>query len=234
MRVGLALLLFLTACGGSTQRAAVSAVPAGPPRAAATEDAPVYVVDTTRSRFEVWGEDIMSGDHRITFGRWRASVRKTKEPEIHAEIAMCSAMIDMPRAIGILRYELLQCDRFPGSTLDATMKPTGAKPNEQMVEGISVLHGVKKKLRFTGLLSEEGQGEDRHYRFTAAFIISRKSFDIRYGPAEPFLKDDVRVIIDVVAVPAARAPQPPSRPRPLDSEPEPDEAPPPPLKTWGT
>lgn len=197
------------------------------------EDAPVYVVDTSRSRFEVWGEDIMSGDHRITFARWRASVRKTKAPEIHAEIAMCSAMIDVSSAVGILRYQFLQCDQFPRSSLDATMKPTG-KTNEQLVEGIADLHGVRKKLRFTGFLKEEGA----EYRFTAAFLLSRKNFNIRYGPAEPFLKDDVRVIIDVVAVPAAQAPAQPNAPReraPVpDEDPSiPDEDAPPPLKTWG-
>jgi polyisoprenoid-binding protein YceI len=186
------------------------------------EDATEYVVDTARSRFEVWGEDIMSGDHRITFMRWSARVRKTKEPEIHAEIAMCSAVLDMPRANGILRYELLECDEYPRSTLDATMRPSGATPGEQLVEGISELHGVRKKLRFTGLLREEGAA----YRFTAAFVISRKTFNIRYAPAEPFLKDDVRVIIDVIAVPAARAPAP------LPTSPS-DEARPPPMRTWG-
>lgn len=186
-------------CGGSsTQRAAVSPIaPEGgaPP---AVEIAPEYVVDTSRSRFEVWGEDILSGDHRIWFRSWNARVRKTKEPEIHAEIETCTAEIDLTRATRILRYELLECDRYPRSTLDATMRPTGARPEEYVVEGISDLHGVRKKLRFTGSLKPEGEA----YRFSAAFVISRKTFGIRYGPAEPFLKDDVRVIIDVIAVPA--------------------------------
>lgn len=215
--------IFLVACSGSTQRAAVSAAPAGHARPEADEVAPEFVVDTARSRFEVWGEDIMSGDHRISFRRWSARVRKTKEPEIHAEIDTCTAEIDMARATRILRYELLECDQFPRSTLDATMKPTGGKPTEQAVEGISDLHGVRKKLRFTGLLSEEGTGADRHYRFTAAFVISRKTFNIRYAPAEPFLKDDVRVIIDVVAVPAAQAPAaPPPSPPPSSPPAEPE------------
>lgn len=197
--------LLLGGCANRTQRAAISAVPAGPPGAiGSAEIAPELVVDTARSRFEVWGEDIVSGEHRIWFGRWSARVRKTKEPEIHASIEMCSAEIDMPRVIRLLRYELLECDLFPRSTLDATMKPTGAKPAEQLVEGISDLHGVRKQLRFTGLLREEGNG----YRFTAAFVISRKTFNIRYAPAEPFLKDDVRVVIDVLAVPAPTTPTP--------------------------
>lgn len=206
----------LAGCGHGTQRAAVSAVGGGDARGvegtAAENDAPEYVVDTKRSRFEVWGTDIMSGEHRITFPRWTARVRKRKEPEIHAEVDMCSAEIDLERALNILRYKLLECDRFPSGTLDATMKPTGSKPNEYLVEGIQELHGVRKKLRFTGLLTEEtSRGETTpHYRFVAAFVVARKTFSIRYGPAEPFLKDDVRVVIDVVAVPAAqRIAQPP-------------------------
>jgi polyisoprenoid-binding protein YceI len=126
----------------------------------------------------------------------------------------------MPAANRILRYQLLECDAYPRSTLDATMRPTGVTPAEQLVDGISELHGVRKKLRFTGLLREEGDA----YRFTAAFVISRKTFNIRYAPAEPFLKDDVRIIIDVLAVPAVKAPPPPS---------EDEEAGPPPMRTWG-
>lgn len=207
----------LAGCGHGTQRAAVSAVGAGATGSeadASEKDAPEYLVDTARSRFEVWGTDILSGEHRITFPRWQARVRKTRRPEIHAEVDMCSAEIDMTSALGVLRHKLLECDRFPTGTLDATMTPLttgGAKPNEQLVEGIQELHGVRKKLRFTGFLTQEAApagspSAEPHYRFVAAFVIARTTFGIRYGPAEPFLKDDVRVVIDVVAVPAAAQP----------------------------
>jgi polyisoprenoid-binding protein YceI len=204
-RFSLFALAALLACGASAQRAGVSAVPAGATSAATTRDAPEFVIDPARSKFEVWGKDIVSGDHRINFTRWTARVKQSAEPEIHAEVEMCSAEIDMKSATRILRHDLLQCDRYPMGTLDAVMKPTGARPNEFLVEGIQELHGVRKMLRFTGFLTAEGSGDELHYRFVAAFVISRKTFDIHYGPAEPFLKDDVRVVIDVVAVPAPRA-----------------------------
>ena len=82
------------------------------------------------------------------------------------------------------------------------MRSTRAsKPNEVVVEGTTELHGVKKDLTFTGLLRQDGED----YRFNAAFVLDRQTFGIRYGPVEPFLKDDVRLVIDVVAVPSSAA-----------------------------
>ncbi|MBX3226307.1 MAG: YceI family protein [Labilithrix sp.] len=215
--VGLAAAL--AACGGSTQRAAVSAAPPAANGASLLDAAPAekeYVVDVARSKLEVWSQDIMGGDHRITFGSWRARVKTEPVPSIAAELEMATATLHPPRGTRTLRARLLEVDKFPLSTLEATMKKTGERRGEHLVEGVTELHGVRKRLRFTGLLTQDGDT----FHFVASFVISRKTFGIRYAPAEPFLKDDVRVVLDVVAVPASKPPPPPPEPAPEEDAPD--------------
>jgi polyisoprenoid-binding protein YceI len=199
-------LLAMTACASGTQRAAVSAAP--PASTAQVLDVTPavtdYTVDTRRSRFEVWAIDITGSEHMIRFKEWQARVRTAPVPTISAEIQMCTATTVPPRGTRLLRSSFLECDKFPTSTLEATMRKMGEKPHEHVVEGISELHGVRKQLRFKGVLTPEGDG----FRLTAQFVISRKTFKIRYGPMEPFLKDDVRIVIDALAFPATAPPAP--------------------------
>jgi polyisoprenoid-binding protein YceI len=198
----IALVVAAVGCGTATQRAAVAPVKSGqftpPSPLPATPAAKDYEVDTKRSRFEVWGTDLFSGDHRITFERWRAHVTTGDVITIDAEVDVTTASVDLPSANGLVRRDLLEADTYPRATLHATMTSTGRKPNEVRVAGTTELHGVTKELSFTGLLRQAGAD----YRFNAAFVLDRQTFGIHYGPVEPFLKDDVRLVIDVVAVPA--------------------------------
>jgi polyisoprenoid-binding protein YceI len=194
--IGQIALLAMTACGARVERAAVAPAPAQlpPPPAVGTDKVDFdYDVDPSQSRFEVWGTDILSGDHKITFGKWSASIRTNA---IKAEVETCTAVIDLPSATGLVRSKLLECEKFPRSTLEATLLPT-EKKDVYIVDGITELHGVRKGLRFTGKL----QPVDGGYRLRAKFVISRQDFNIYYGPVEPFLKDDVRLVIDVLALP---------------------------------
>ena len=194
------IVVVVAACGAPTQRAAVSA-PQPQTAAPALVDvhpaAKDYDVDTSRSRFEVWGKDLISGNHEITFTRWKAHVQLVDDvPTIDADVDATSAEVDLPGATAIVRDHLLEAQKYPHATLHATMRSTGRKKNEVVIEGESELHGVKKELRFTGILRQEG---DR-FRLNAAFVVDRQEFGIHYGPMEPFLRDDVRVVLDVVAV----------------------------------
>ncbi len=199
LRAAFALGL-LSGCGHHVQRAGVVAAPApveAPVLLDAEPAAKEYVVDTERSRFEIYGADIFGNEHKMWFGVWRARVRTEPVPAITAEIDMLSVEIDLPRGKQAVKLHLLEADRYPTSTLQATMRRTGKKEGEHVVEGVTELHGVRRGLRFTGLLSPEGE----NFRFTAEFVISRKDFKLHYRPIEAFLKDDVRIMIDAVAVP---------------------------------
>lgn len=193
------LVLGLLGCGASTQRATVgthSPAPKAPPLEVkpAAKD---YDVDTKRSRFEVIGSDLFSGDHRITFPDWRAHVTTGDEITIDAEVDTTTAAVDIESANDLLRAKLLNTDTYPRATLHATMRSTGKKPHEVLVAGTTELHGVTQDISFTGLLRQEGE----NFRFNARFVVDRQTFGIHYGPVEPFLKDDVRILIDVLAVP---------------------------------
>lgn len=204
-------VVFLVSCGTHTQRATVGAkAPAAAPLPVqpAARD---YEVDTKRSRFEVWGKDVFSAEHRITFGAWRAHVTTGATITIAADVDMTTATVDLQGADGLLRRHLLEADRFPHATLHATMRSTGRLPDEVLVAGTTELHGVTRDISFTGLLRQSGD----EYRLSARFVLDRQAFGIHYGPVEPFLHDDVRIVMDVVAVPVTSeggSTAPPARP----------------------
>lgn len=201
MRPALPLVLVLVAaCGGAkTQRAAI--VPSAPASVSRALDihptASRYRVDTKRSRFEIYGTDVFGSEHRMTFKTWEAHVTLEPVPRIAAKITTDSVVVDFPGATSTVQKHVLECARFPVATLDASLARTGGPPAEHVVEGIAELHGVKKTLRFLGTLTEEGDA----FRFQTSFVVSRKEFDIHYAPIEPFLRDDVRIVVNALARP---------------------------------
>lgn len=200
MRRALPLVLVLAAaCGGTkVQRAAVVAsAPAGPRPLEIHPTASRYRVDAKRSRFEIYGTDVFGSEHRMTFKSWDAHVTLAPTPRITAKIETESVVVDFPGATGAVQKHVLECAKFPVATLDASLARTDGPPAEHVVEGVAELHGVKKTLRFLGTLTEEGDA----YRFETSFVVSRKEFDIHYAPMEPFLRDDVRIVVNAVARP---------------------------------
>ena len=210
MRIRRAFSLLLggaVACGGAaTQRATV--VPAAAVAASAGASvgprpleihptARSYRIDPKRSRFEIFGTDIFGVEHRMTFATWQARVTFEPAPRITARIETASVVVDFPGATGTVKSSVLEVERFPFATLDATLARTEGPAAEHVVEGVADLHGVQKTLRFFGTLTAEGDA----YRFTTSFVVSRKDFAIRYAPVEPFLRDDARVVIDALARP---------------------------------
>ncbi|MBX3215156.1 MAG: YceI family protein [Labilithrix sp.] len=224
-------------CGGaSSQRAAL-----GPAAAAVGAPAParpleilpaarVYEVDPSRSRFELYGMDVLGGEHMGTFGAWRARIEIAPMPRIAATVDTGSIEMAMAGATGILKSYLLETHRYPTATLAATLRRTDGVPEEHVVEGTATLHGVAQAIRFFGRLTPEDDG----FRFTTDFVLSRKAFDIRYTPLEPLLRDDVRIVLDAFARPALEDAS--ARPASEDASapPRPAEAPAPVPSTWYT
>lgn len=196
----LALCAVLASCGGPhVQRARVEGpAPAATPALELRPAAKAYDVDIARSTFAIYGADVFGGEHRMSFKSWSARVDIDDAPRIHASIDTASVEVETAGAAGVVRRHLLEVETFPSATLEATLARTSGPPAEHAVTGMAELHGVKKTLRFVGTLRQEGEA----YRFTTEFVLSRKAFGIRYGPAEPFLRNDVRIVIDAYAVPA--------------------------------
>jgi polyisoprenoid-binding protein YceI len=192
----LLFLLAFSGCASRVQRAETSAPKAvAAPIASATP----YVVDSARSTLMVYAVDVFGNDHKMSFGAWEAKLDVGKTAHLVARIDMTTVEVETAGATNIVRRHILEVDRFPTATLDATLERTSG--DEHSVIGLADLHGVKRSLRFTGTLRAEGDG----YRLKSEFVLSRKAFKIRYGPVEPFLRDDVRVVLDVLAVPAVSA-----------------------------
>ncbi|MCW5835247.1 MAG: YceI family protein [Labilithrix sp.] len=229
-RLVVTALAVLLGCGrASSQRAAIGPV-AGADRPAAAvrpleirPTARVYEVDPSRSRFELYGADVFTGEHKGTFGSWRARIEIGPPPVISATVDTGSIEMAMAGATGILKSYLLETHRYPTATLTATLRRTDGPPEEHVVEGTATLHGVEKGIRFLGRLTPEGDG----FRFATDFVLSRKAFDIRYTPLEPLLRDDVRIVLDAFARPVPD--DAPARARPAS-----DEAPAPAPSTWYT
>lgn len=218
----------MSACSSSsTQRAVVSpepraTSPSPAPGTRQTEGKPLevtptalrYNLDPQQTKLEMFASDIVTGEHRAFFQRWRGHVdivpaavsetdgaASTPAPSIGAitaEIDTDSLVVDLAGATDFVKDKLLEVRRFPRATLTATLRRgDGPLPTQHIVQGIADIHGVKRHIRFVGDLTKEGGS----YRFKTSFVISRKDFDVRYGPVEPFLKDDVRILIDGVANP---------------------------------
>jgi polyisoprenoid-binding protein YceI len=192
----LLLLLALTGCASRVQRAETSAPKAAP---APVVSAASYVADPSRSTLAVYAVDIFGNDHKMTFGAWEARAEVGKTARIVAQVDMTTLEVETAGATNVVRRRMLEVDRFPTATLDATLERTSG--DEHTVSALMELHGVKRSLRFTGTFRAEGDA----VRFKSEILISRKAFKIRYGPVEPFLRDDVRVVFDVVAVSAGES-----------------------------
>lgn len=194
------------ACGARTERATIVPLPQ-----VETDAKPVsisdgtpssgrlsrrnYVMDPARSHFDVFAADILTGEHKMSFDHWEAFVTVESKATIDVRVAMASASVDVPNATAYVKQNLLEVHRFPTATLSGILSKTKGPPDEHVVEGVAIIHGVKKGLRFLGTLKQESEG----YRFRTSFVISRKEFAIRYQPLEPFLKDDVRIVVDAFA-----------------------------------
>jgi polyisoprenoid-binding protein YceI len=190
----LLIVLAFAGCASRVQRAETSAPKVD--RAPVMEAKP-YVADPSRSSFTVYAVDIFGNDHKMTFGSWDAKLDVGKTARLLARIDMTTVEVQTAGATNIVRQRILEVDRFPTATLDATIERTSG--DEHALTGLADLHGVKRSLRFTGTLRKEGDA----YRLKSEFVLSRKAFKIRYGPVEPFLRDDVRIVLDVVAVSAS-------------------------------
>src|SRR4051794_13216379 len=124
------LVLVLTGCHSKVQRATILPSPA-PASSASQSPADFrkgtrrYVVDRTLSRFELYGADVFTGEHRGRFHSWTAEViLEAGQATITATVETDSIELDMPGATGVLKRSLLETHRYPTATLSGTLSPT--------------------------------------------------------------------------------------------------------------
>jgi len=176
-------------CGAGVQQATITA-PTADVASAAPAAGERWVLVRERSRMDVVGVDVMGGKHPVTFDRWSGVVVIGPPNRVTFEIEMASAHGESELVTRLLKYDLLEVDRFPTATL------TGKIDEHGVVEGNASIHGIEKGLRFHGTLVREGA----EYHFTARFKISRDAFAIHSQASwDGLLKDDVHLYVDIRA-----------------------------------
>jgi polyisoprenoid-binding protein YceI len=210
-------VLLVSSCGGSkVQRAATVPVteaphvsPAPPPDSFGVL-AKRYVVHHERSRLEVLASDSILGDHVITFDRWRAHVDTSPSLSIALVVDVTSLRMEPPKLGAWLQEHVLETRRYPQMKLDATMRIVDAREGTASVEAIAEVHGVRRALRFNGVVTRHGEA----FRFRSEVMVKRQDFKL-YAPkvVDPFVKDDITIVVDAVATPeTVRAEEIPSLP----------------------
>jgi polyisoprenoid-binding protein YceI len=171
---------------------AANALPITPVKAA-SDDTLTFVRE--RSRIAVYGSDVITGAHRIDFVSWDARIVEGPPMRVIVEIDMSSAYTDLPGVDSILKYSVLEVDRFPKAVFAGTVTAR-ERVGERDVEGVAEIHGIRRSIQVRGTVHERG----REYRFRTDFRMSRGDFEIRApGAWDALLADDVRVVVDVVA-----------------------------------
>ncbi len=202
----LVLLLALAGCGGSKvqQRAPTVPVAEAPkvaPAAVPPSFGPLarrYTVSHLRSRLEVIASDSVLGAHTITFDRWRAHVDTEPALSIALVIEVESMRMDPPKLGAWVQENVLEARRYPRMLLTGTMRITDENEGKATVDAIAEVHGVKRALRFDGVVTKE----DKAFRFRSEVTVKRQDFKLR-APAivDPFVKDDITIVVDAVATP---------------------------------
>lgn len=166
------------------------------PAAAETSSAP-YAVDTSRSTLDISGHDSVLGNHTLTFDRWSAKIDGGTLPaRLVFDIDLASIRSNEPMVKSIVANHMLEVSKYPHATFVATLSPTNT-PGVITIDGSATIHGHTNPLHLTGQLRQEGGG----YRFEASIDISRKAYDLTYGPAEAVLDDKFVVTVSALAMP---------------------------------
>lgn len=177
-------------CGGAVQQATIVAPSAQNASAAVEATGQHWALIPQRSRVDVVGVDVVGGKHPVSFDRWRGHVTIGPPNRLVVEVEMDSAKGESEWITHILKYELLEADRFPTATFQGTIDERG------LVEVNAKIHGIERGLRFHGALTREGN----EYHFVAKFKISRDAFAIHSQASwDGLIKDDVHIYLDVRA-----------------------------------
>ena len=148
------------------------------------------VFRSPKARVHVFANDLINGDHHLTFGSARGTLfvdRASGRGLLHLDVAM-----EVVRAenafITDFASRMLEVHAFPHAILDATFEPIEGEPNRKLVTGNLLLHGVERRIRFRADLEPQGSGMN----FRAVFDMSRSAFGIhaRAEEGEGIIRDD--------------------------------------------
>jgi polyisoprenoid-binding protein YceI len=164
------------------------------------EEARRFAIRPEGSLLEVFVKDLVTGPHTLTFTRYRGSLVPEETGgtgTLTLDVDLESVHTDSESVTSIIKWELLQVERYPHARITATLRPAG-DGGERTVEGTVLLHGVRRGLRFTGRLRHRGE----RWYLSGEFEMSRIAHGIHRAPnLDWMISDDFLVKIDLLATP---------------------------------
>ena len=196
------IVLFSTLGVGcaTSQRAVIApafaavVVDVAPPR-----EATKLVYRAPASRLHVHASDLLNGDHSIVFGTFRgvAELDASGHGRFRLNVDMQTLEAENDFITGFAKYELLEVDTYPRSTLVARVEPIAGEPGVLWISGNLELHGVKQGIQFRARYAKDGDG----LRIHAVWLMSRTQFGMRAREADWIIQDDLRITLDLRAAP---------------------------------
>jgi polyisoprenoid-binding protein YceI len=159
------------------------------------------VFRSPKARVKVFANDLLNGDHHLTFGSVRGNLLVDKASGrglLHVDVSMRVVRAEND-FITDFASRMLEVRAFPHALFDATLEPIDGEPNRRLVTGNMRLHGIERRIQFRADVADEGDAT--HFR--AVFDMSRSAFGIhaRAEEGEGIIRDDFTVTFDFRATP---------------------------------
>lgn len=193
-----AFLLFIAACGdvGDAPRAQT-----GDAVEVSSLDGQTFAIDTTRSELN-WRAAKVTRAHDGGFRTFEGTVTVQDDQVVGIDVLIDTRSIwsDTERLTSHLMSEdFFQVESYPEARfVSATVEPSDSVGATHLITGNLTMHGQTSGLTFPATIAV-ANGE---VNAQADFIIDRTDWGINYkGQADDLVENDVRLILDIFAVP---------------------------------
>lgn len=201
MMLGLMVaMVTITACGdvGDAPEAATDSTPA---QVDADAVGSTYEIDTDQSAV-LWKAAKVTDSHDGGFGQFSGEVRLDGDRPSYAMVTidMESIFSDSEKLTGHLKSgDFFLTEEHPTARFEASsFTPIDTVKGGYMVSGNLTIRGTTNGVTFPATIRSEAE----RLSIAADFIIDRQNWGISYaGAPDNLIEDNVRLILDVVAVP---------------------------------
>lgn len=150
------------------------------------------------SRVELHASDVAGNYLTARFWRLEGFVDAERGMALSLRLDASSLAMSPVVLTPYVRDDLLDADRFPTATLEGSIREVDPAKRSAVADCTIELHGVRRPVRLEGTLENEGAA----VRFFGVGHVRRSDFGVRTaGETEPLLREDVRVMINVLARP---------------------------------
>ena len=156
-------------------------------------------IDTSRSEMN-WKAAKVTRQHDGGFHDFNGTVTLAGQEVtgVNLDIDLNSIWSDSERLTGHLKSDdFFDVAQYPAATFESSaILPADSAGATHLVSGNLTMHGVTRSVTFPAAITVVDGG----VAATADFIINRRDWEINYdGAADDLVRDDVRILFDVVA-----------------------------------